>query len=94
MLDKKHFIEQMNLLLVAFPSWNFDASNQLALKVWYKKFSSFTNERFSYMVDRYIDKGEFNPTIAALKKHDTMPRKSRTQLEHEKMLEEIGWRND
>ena len=89
-LSKDLFVEQMNILLVAFPSWNFDANNPLSLKVWYDKFKNFDEERFIHMIDSYVNDAEFNPTIAGLKKHDTLPRKSITQINHEKMLKENG----
>ena len=89
-ISKDLFVDHMNILLVAFPSWNFDSKNPLALKVWYDKFKHFDEERFTRMIDSYVSDAKFNPTIAGLKEHDTLPRKSITQINHEKMLKENG----
>lgn len=88
MLDKNKFIEGMNMLIVSYPNWKFDIENKFALKVWYDKFKHMDNERFIYMINAYNGFDERYPTIAGLKKCDTIPRKSHTQIEHEKMLAE------
>lgn len=91
MLDKRTFIEGLNKLLNTFTSWRFDTDNDEALKLWYEHFKHMDKERYLYMINAFIGHSERYPTIAGLKKCDTMPRKSRTQLEHEKMLKENGY---
>jgi len=90
MLDKKIFINGINDLLIAFPSWNFDAENKSALSFWYERFKHMDKERFGYMIKSYTDHETRFPTIAGLKKCDTIPRKSRDQIQHEQMLKEMG----
>ena len=89
-LNKKTFVTGLNKLLVAFPGWNFDIDNKFAIKTWYEKFKYMDDERFMYMIDQYIDTETRFPTVAGLKECDTIPRKSRTQIEHEQMLREHG----
>jgi len=89
-LDKKTFVTGMNKLLVTFPGWGFDIDNKFAIKTWYEKFEHMDDDRFMYMIDQYIENESKFPTVAGLKKCDTIPRKSRTQIEHEKMLREHG----
>lgn len=89
-LDKKTFVTGLNKLLVSFPGWNFDINNQFAMKTWYEFFEHMDDERYLYMVDKYIENENKFPTVAGLKEWDKIPRKSRTQLEHEQMLREHG----
>ena len=89
MLDKKTFISGLNILLATYPNWNFDIENKYVIKTWYDKFKHMDNERFLYMVNAYVDYDASYPTIAGLKRCDTMPRKTRDQIEHEKMLAEL-----
>jgi len=86
MLDKEVFFKNMDNLLMAFPNWKLDVRDVETMKFWYTVFRSFDNARFAYMVDQYINNEQYNPTIGGLKQHDTMPRKTRDQIEHEKML--------
>ena len=90
MLDKKVFIEGLNKLLNTFTLWSFDTDNSETLKVWYGHFEHMDNERYLYMIDAFIGHSERYPTIAGLKKCDTIPRKSADQLNHEQMLRENG----
>mgnify|MGYP001171381621 FL=1 len=89
-LNKKTFVTGMNKLLVTFPGWGFDIDNKFAIKTWYEFFEHMDDERFLYMIDQYIENESKFPTVAGLKKCDTIPRKSRTQIEHEQMLRENG----
>ena len=89
-LNKKTFVTGMNKLLVTFPGWGFDIDNKFAIKTWYEFFEHMDDERFLYMIDQYIENESKFPTVAGLKKCDTIPRKSRTQIEHEQMLREHG----
>lgn len=90
MLDKEVFFANMDNLVMAFPNWKLDFDNPDVIKFWYSNFMNLDNERFAYMVDKYINNETFNPTIKGLKNWDTIPKKSRDQIEHEKMLKENG----
>lgn len=90
MLDKQVFKQYFDLLFEAFPTWGVDKSSGSTMSFWYSRFKTFDNERFSHMVESYIEHEKFNPTVAGLKEHDTLPRKSITQINHEKMLKENG----
>ena len=91
MLDKETFTFKMNEMLMAFPSWQIKYDDPETMRFWHYKFKNMDNNRFVHMVDSYVDNEDFPPTIGKLRKHDTLPRKSRTQIEHEKMLKEVGW---
>lgn len=90
MLDKETFFASMDKLVMAFPNWKLDVESTSVMQFWYTKFRDTDNERFSHMVDNYIENENFSPTIKGLKDHDTLPRKSITQVNHEKMLKENG----
>lgn len=90
MLEKEVFIEGMNTLLAFYPSWKLDIEDSYVLKKWYEKFKHMDNERFMYMINNYIKNDKSLPTVAGLLACDTIPRKTQDQIEHEKMLAEIG----
>lgn len=90
MLSKDAFFEGMDKLLAVYPGWQIKNDDKDVMKIWYDKFKHMDDERYLYMIDMYIDNETRFPTIAGLLECDTIPRKSRTQLEHEKMLRENG----
>lgn len=90
MLSKDAFFEGMDKLLAFYPGWPIKNDDAAVMKIWYEKFKHMDDERFMYMIDKYVDTETRFPTVAGLKECDTIPRKSRTQLEHEKMLMEHG----
>src|SRR5699024_9412838 len=94
MLEKEVYKKQIDKLSVLYPNWKFDKSDATTAIIWYEQFEHMENDRFSHMVDQYIKSNQYNPTVKGLLECDTLPRKSRTQLEHEKMLKETGWSND
>lgn len=88
MLDKEVFKAGMQDLTMSYPNWKLDVTDSDTMRFWYERFKAFGDDRFIYMVDQYIASNDFNPTIAGLNKCDTLPRKSYTQIAHEKMLAE------
>lgn len=90
MLNKEVFFQNMDNLLMAFPNWKLNVEDVKVMRFWYNAFRNFDNARFGYMVDQYIDNENYNPTIGGLKKYDTFPRKSVTQIKHEEMLKREG----
>src|SRR5699024_5375386 len=93
-LDKEVFKKHIDKLSVSDPNWTFDMSDATTAIIWYEQFEHMEDRRYSHMVDQYIKSNEYNPTVKGLLECDTLPRKSRAQLEHEKMLKETGWSND
>ena len=91
MLDKELFKEKMEKLLTFFPNWNVDLSDRVAAGMWYNQFSHMSDEKFSKAVEDYIENEQFNPTVAGIKKYYVPERKkTATEIEHEKMLKEMG----
>lgn len=90
MLGKEVFFVNMENLLMAFPNWKLNVEDVEIMKFWHTAFKNFSNERFVYMIDQYINNENFNPTIGGLKRHDTLPVKSATQIKHENMLAKNG----
>lgn len=90
MLSKDVFFEKMDELVMTYSNWRLKYDDVKTMKFWYEKFQHMEDAQFKYMVDRYIENDKFNPTISGLKEWDTMPRKSATQIEHEKVLREHG----
>lgn len=91
MLDKNIFFDHMEKLLMAYPNWKINLSDKNTSKFWYEQFKNMENKHFIHMVNSFVNTEKFNPTIAGLKEHDTHPRKSREQLEHEQMLRDNGY---
>lgn len=90
MLEKEVFFSEMDKLVNMYPNWGLKYDDKKVMKQWYEKFRHMDNERFSYMINQYIKHERAYPTIAGLLENDTIPRKSRDQIEHEKMLKEMG----
>jgi|SRR5699024_2406142 len=88
MLDKNVFFEGVENLLAFYPSWQVNVEDKKVLRLWYAKFSKMTDKEFKHMIDSYIKSERYSPTVAGLFEHDTLPRKSRDQIEHEKAMEE------
>ena len=61
MLDQKTFLQGINYLKAIYINWNFDINNDLALKVWYKKFSELENEVFMQLIEQYTDNNKWPP---------------------------------
>lgn len=90
MLDKTTFKDGMQKLVDTYPNWNFKYDDPKAMRMWYEYFKQMDAERFNYMINQYIKHERAYPTIAGLLENDTIPRKTRDQIEHEKMLKEMG----
>lgn len=90
MLSKDTFMFKMDELLMTFPNWKIKYDDPNTMRFWYSKFSHMNEKQFVFMIDSYIENETFNPTIGGLKNYDTLPKKSHTQIEHEKMLKENG----
>jgi len=91
MLHKDVFFKKMDELVVTYPNWKLKFEDAEVMKLWYSKFRNMTDEQFTQMVENYIENESFNPTVAGLKKWDTMPRKSAVQIRHEQALKEYGY---
>lgn len=87
-LDKTVFIQGMNQLLMVFPSWQIKYDDKKVMSAWYRMFEDLTDDQFRHMTWSYIKSEKFVPTVAGLMEHDTLPRKSQTQIAHERMLKE------
>ena len=85
MLDKKVFVDQMNELLVFFPSWSVKLDDPVIARKWFNTFESCTNQEFTRMVRAYIQKERFNPTVAGMKDYLVQDNK--------KSPEQIEWEN-
>jgi hypothetical protein len=90
MLDKEVFKEQFEKILILYPNWRIDFNDAKTAKVWYEQFKHMDDVRFTQMISSYIQNEKFNPTVKGLLENDTAPQKSLTQVEHEKMLQEMG----
>ena len=88
-LSKEVFTEGLNTLIAFYPNWNLNIDSTYVLKKWYEKFEHMDNERFMYMINNYIKNDKSLPTVAGLLACDTIPRKTKDQIEHEKMLREM-----
>lgn len=88
MLNKDVFFNKMDELVMTYANWRLKYDDVKTMKFWYDKFKDFEDERFIQMVDKYLANEKFNPTIAGLREWDIMPRKSATQIAHEKSLAE------
>ena len=89
MLSKDVFFEGMDKLLAFYPGWKIRNDDKNVMKVWYEMFKHMDDERFMYMINNYIKNDKSLPTVAGLLACDTIPRKTKDQIEHEKMLREM-----
>src|SRR5690625_539323 len=89
MLSKEIFKDGMQILVDSYPNWKFKYDDPKAMKTWYGFFKHMDDERFMYMINAYVGYSDRFPTVAGLKECDTIPRKSRDQHKHEKMLREL-----
>ena len=89
MLSKDVFFEGMDKLLAFYPGWKIRNDDKNVMKVWYEMFKHMDDERFMYMINNYIKSDKSLPTVAGLLACDTIPRKTKDQIEHEKMLREM-----
>jgi len=67
MLDKDIFKAGVIKLTHAFPTWNIQLDNSDCMKLWYKKFKDMEKWSFEVMIESFIDRSKFNPTVAGLK---------------------------
>lgn len=65
MLDQQTFLQGINYLKASYINWSFDLHNDLALKVWYKKFSALDPTTFMQLIELYTDTKSFAPQSPA-----------------------------
>jgi len=65
MLDQQTFLQGINYLKASYINWSFDLHNDLALKVWYKKFSGLDPSTFMQLIELYTDTKSFAPQSPA-----------------------------
>lgn len=80
MLEKQVFVDGLNKLMAAFPTWKLDTENDFVLKTWYECFSDMRDEAYEHMITQYLKNESYPPTIAGLKKWDILPKPSLTQI--------------
>lgn len=61
MLDEKTFLQGLNYLKANYINWSFDLTNDIAIKVWYKKFSLLDPATYMQLIELYTDKSKFAP---------------------------------
>lgn len=68
MLDKNVFKQEMQKLIIFYPSWGIKADDKLTMKTWYNMMiaQNATNESLTKAVLKHIKEIKFNPTIASL----------------------------
>ncbi|KAB8127390.1 hypothetical protein F9U64_17925 [Gracilibacillus oryzae] len=89
MMEKKTFQTLMNRLFIFFPNWNIKLEDPHVAKEWYQQFESCTDQEFSLMIQTYIDKETYPPTVAGLKQYlIEQQRKSMEQLEWEQTIKQ------
>ena len=69
MLTKKVFIEQIEKLLVFYPTWGVKTEESKVMKMWYDFMIDLnaTDKTMEKAVAKHIQEIKFNPTIATLK---------------------------
>lgn len=66
MLDKKTFIEGMQMLVMTFPNWMVKVEDKHTMETWYKFFEDKEDSKFMRMIRVYIKKERSYPTVAGL----------------------------
>ena len=67
-LSKRIFTEEMERLIIFYPSWGIKADEPKVMKTWFYMLvtQNFTDESFIGAVRKHIKEVKFNPTIASL----------------------------
>lgn len=65
MLDQKTFLQGLNYLKANYINWGFDLTNDLMLKVWYKKFNNLDASVYMQLIERYTDTNKYAPNSPA-----------------------------
>lgn len=68
MLSKNVFFEEMEKLIVFYPSWNINFQDLKVSKAWYNMMitQNVSDESLTKAVIKHIKEIKFNPTIASL----------------------------
>lgn len=61
MLDQKVFLQGLNYLKAMYINWSFDLNNNIAIQIWYKKFSQLDNEIYMQLLEQYTDNNIWGP---------------------------------
>lgn len=64
-MTKGEFSAGMTYLKKTYPDWNFDASDPVALKVWYSKLRKMSAKDFDSLISAYTDTHEYPPRSPA-----------------------------
>lgn len=65
MLEQKTFLQGLNYLKANYINWSFDLTNDLAIAIWYKKFSNLDATTFMQLIELYTEKSKFAPNSPA-----------------------------
>jgi len=78
-LDKKVFMTGIERLIVFYPTWGVKYDSKNDMLIWYEMFKDISNDRFNGMIDNFINKSTYVPTVASLK--ECLPPPERVKLE-------------
>lgn len=59
------FLQGINYLKACYVNWQFDLNNDLALKVWAKKFEYLDDVTFMAIIEKYTEQSKFPPQSPA-----------------------------
>lgn len=65
-MTKEHFKAQLIRLKIAYPYWQVELNDVDFLKEWWKAFKEMPEEKFTSLVESYIQNQKASPTIAGL----------------------------
>jgi len=66
MLSKECFKEQIENLMIFYPSWKINYESSETMLAWYNQFNQLTDGRFVDIVENHIQLVPYNPTVASL----------------------------
>lgn len=72
MLSKEVFKKGMDKLMVLYPTWKLDIEDSDTAKTWYDTFNDvdrMEDKEFNTMIDEYIKKERYVPSMAGLLEH-------------------------
>ena len=68
-MTKNNFKDNMEKLSMFYPNWSIDLSNSKVMKNWYDALKIYSDSEFTKIVSTHIEKENFSPTVASLKRN-------------------------
>ncbi|MHA1304073.1 MAG: hypothetical protein ACTSPI_10270 [Candidatus Heimdallarchaeaceae archaeon] len=72
-LDEAVFLKGIEKIVMFFPNWNIKTEDKEVMRNWYEIFKCCDDKAYTKMIDEYIKKENYQPTVAGLNKYYKAP---------------------